>query len=183
MDYQNYEDYMRSVLGYNTGNIYANTYNPRNDFYYDMSNMDADYIMPEENDYSDLYPEIYKLMYPMVCKVCTDNSYREITKDLLEKMTDEIYLNFEAEDRQPQNMRTPLKNGDVRNPNAKEPETRQETRQGNYLLRDLIRILILREMSRRRRPNRPPFPPPGRPPMPRPRPPMGPGNQSPWRPY
>ena len=95
-------------------------------------------------------------------------------------MTDEIYVNFEAEDTQTSNMRTPLKNGDVRNPNAKEPEVRQETRQRNFLLRDLIKILILRELLKNRRPNRPPFPP-GRPPMPPPRPPMGPGN--PFRAY
>ena len=183
MNYQNYEDYMRSILGYNTGNIYANTYNPRNDYYFDMPMMGTDYIMTEADEYSDLYPDIYKLIYPMVCKVCSDNGYREITKDLIDKMTEEIYLNFEAEDRQSQSLRTPLKNGDVRNPNAKEPETRQETRQSNFLLKDLIKILILREMLQRR-PNRPPFPPQGRPPMPpRPRPSMVPGNQPQWRPY
>ena len=44
----------------------------------------------------------------------------------------------------------------------------------------LIRILILREFPRRRRPNRPPFPP-GRPPMPGPRPPF-PGNRPPFVP-
>ena len=180
MDYQNYEDYMRSVLGCQTGNIYANTYNPRNDYYYDMPMMTTDYTTAETDEFSELYPEIYKLIYPMVCKVCSQNSTREITKDLVDRMTDEIYVNFESEDTQSSNMRTTLKNGDVRNPNAKEPEVRQETRQRNFLLRDLIKILILRELLRRRRPHRPQFPPQGRPPMP-PRPPMGPGN--PWRPY
>ena len=79
--------------------------------------------------------------------------------------------------------RTVLKNGDVRNPNAKEPETRSDTRQRNFLLRDLIRILILRELGRPNRPGPNPMPPPRppRPPMPPrpPRPPM----QSPWRMY
>lgn len=184
MDYQSYEDYMRSVLGYQSGNIYDNTYNLRNDYYYDMPMMTTDYATTETDEFSEFYPEIYKLIYPMVCKVCTQNSNREITKDLIDRMTDEIYVNFEAEERPAQNnMRTPpLKNGDVRNPNAKEPEVRQETRQRNFLLRDLIRILILRELLRRRRPNRPPFPGPGRPPMLRP--PMGPGgNQPQWRMY
>ncbi len=181
MDYQNYEDYMRSVLGYQTGNIYANTYTPRNDYYYDMPMMmTTDYATTETDEFRELYPEIYKLIYPMVCKVCSQNSTGEITKDLVDRMTDEIYVNFEAEDTQTSNMRTPLKNGDVRNPNAKEPEVRQETRQRNFLLRDLIKILILRELLKNRRPNRPPFPP-GRPPMPPPRPPTGPGN--PFRAY
>ena len=86
-------------------------------------------------------------------------------------------MNFEVEENSTSNTRAPLKNGDVRNPNAKEPELRSDTRQRNFLLRDLIRILILREFGRPGM--RPPFPP-GRPP----RPPMGPGgNQMPWRPY
>lgn len=179
MDYQNYEDYMRSVLGYQGGNIYANTYNPRNDYYYDMP-MTTNYSNVNSETLNEFYPEIYKMVYPMVCKLCNQNMNREITKDLIDRMTDEIYVNFESEDRQIQNVRSPLKNGDVRNPNAKEPEVRQETRQQNRLLRDLIRILILRELGR---PGRPPIGP-GRPPMPPPpRPPMGPGNNPPWRPY
>lgn len=177
MDYQSYEDYMRSVLGYNTGNIYANTYNPMNDYYYDMTTF---YTNTNSEALNEFYPEIYKLLYPMVCKICNQNTHREITKDLIDRMTDEIYINFEAEERPPQNnMRTQLKNGDVRNPNVKEPEVRQTQGGRNFLLRDLIRILILRELGR---PNRPQFP--GRPPMPPTRPPMGPGgNQPPWRPY
>ena len=85
-------------------------------------------------------------------------------------MTDKIYNSLE-ETRSSQNLRTPLKNGDVRNPNAKEPEISNETRQRNFLLRDLIKILILRELGR---PNRPPMRPPYQPPRPpRPqRPPM-----------
>lgn len=185
MDYQNYEDYMRSVLGYQSGNIYANTYNPRNDYYYDMPMMTQmpDYTINETDEFTELYPEIYKLLYPMVCKVCSQNRSREITKDLIDKMTDEIYVNFESEDTQGTNMRAPLKNGDVRNPNAKEPETRQDTRQRNFLLRDLIKILILKELWRHeRRPNRPPFPPPVRPPMPSRPPIMGPDNSPFFRP-
>ena len=72
MYYQSYEDYMRSVLGYNTGNIYANTYNPRNDYYYDMPMMTTDYVTSETDEFNEFYPEIYKLIYPMVCKVCNE---------------------------------------------------------------------------------------------------------------
>ena len=83
-------------------------------------------------------------------------------------MTEESNLNEEPEERESTiaAARPILKNGDVRNPNAKEPEVRNETRQRNFLLRDLIRILILRELLRRRQ--RPPMPPmrPPRPPMP-----------------
>ena len=186
MNYQSYEDYMRSVLGYSPYVEDNYTYTDAQEDLYAYTNE-----MPMQQATQDLtkfYPEIYKIIYPMVCKVCNVNSNRELTKELLESMTDEIYCNVEPEDESNQrNNLPPLKNGDVRNPNAKEPEIpKKDTRQTNFLLRDLIRILILREFGRPiRPPMRPPFPPHGRPPMgpggpgmpPRPgngRPPMGP---------
>lgn len=182
-----YEEYMRSVLGYNQmpNNLYTTNYD---DYYYDMS-----YLNNNNNTNTELiesmYPEIYRIVYPMVCKICNQNSNREITRELVDNMTEEIYVNIEAEDTRSATStvaRPVLKNGDVRNPNAKEPEVRGENRQRNFLLRDLIRILILRELLNR--PNRPgqmpgPMPPP-RPPRP-PRPPQMPYNQRPpmWRQY
>ena len=131
-----YEEYMRSVLGYHSEkeNLYSNTNLPNNSFQYNSI---------QTEDINQMYPDIYKVIYPMVCK---------------------IYNNIE-ETRSSQNTRAPLKNGDVRNPNAKEPEVSNETRQRNFLLRDLIKILILREFGR---PNRPPMRPPYQPPPPRP---------------
>jgi len=180
MNYSNYEDYMRSVLGYSpyVENDYTYT-DEQEDIYYSnemMANMQQ-----QTQDLSAFYPEIYKIIYPMVCKVCNTNSGRELTKDLLEQMCDEIYRNVEPEQEVDSTNRNqaPLKNGDVRNPNAKEPVAPvKETRQTNFLLRDLIRILLLREWGR---PNRPPMRPPfpgGRPPMP----PGGSGNMQPPRP-
>lgn len=176
----NYEEYMRNVLGYNQipNNIYTNVYD---DFYYEpqyqnsynsISNINSEII-------ESMYPEIYRIVYPMVCKVCVQNSNREITKDLVDRMTEEVYSNIESEDRGiTQNTRNILKNGDVRNPNAKEPELRSETRQSNFILKDLIKILILRELLRQNKPNQNQIPPrPPRPPM---RPPM---NQNIWKPY
>ena len=167
MGYQNYEEYMRSVLGYSpyVENDYTYT-DEQEDIYAYSNNMMQ--MQQQTQDLSAFYPEIYKIIYPMVCKVCNTNSGRELTKDLLEQMCDEIYRNVEPEQEQDITTRnqTPLKNGDVRNPNAKEPVQQiTETRQTNFLLRDLIRILILREWGRPSRPMpRPPFPG-GRPPM------------------
>ena len=163
MDYQNYEDYMRNVLGYSP---YVGMHN--NNYTYqepeDMYNYQES--IQNTQDVTPFYPEIYKLVYPMVCKVCNVHIHQELTKELLEQMIDEIYKNVEPE-KENRNLSTrpPLKNGDVRNPNSKDPEpVIKETRQTNYLLRDLIRILLLREWGR---PSRPPF----RPPMPPPPPP------------
>ena len=179
MNYQNYDDYMRSVLGYSpyAGDDYTYT-NEQEDIY---NYPDEATLSQTTQDLTSFYPEIYKIIYPMVCKVCNINLNREFTNELLEQMTDEIYRNVEPEQEinAPKRVTPQLKNGDVINPNAKEPktETRGETRQTNFLLRDLIRILLLREWGRPTRPFvRPPFPPPPG------RPPMGPGRPGNGRP-
>jgi len=180
MNYQNYEEYMRSVLGYSpyVENDYTYTDEQEDIYSYQSDTMPT---IQQTQDLTPFYPEIYKIIYPMVCKTCNMNSGRELTKDLLEQMCNEIYRNVEPEQETQVNVRNqqPLKNGDVRNPNAKEPVAPiKETRQTNFLLRDLIRILLLREWGR---PSRPPQRPPfsgGRPPVG----PGGPGNMQPSRP-
>lgn len=93
MYYQNYEDYIRSILGYpvsQSGNMntYENCY------------MTSDYSSFQTPNYSDeimdLYPEIYKILNPMVCKICEANT-KPIDNDLIERMTEEIYLNIESD--------------------------------------------------------------------------------------
>jgi len=176
-----YEEYMRSVLGYNQmpNSIYTNTYD---DYFYDTQYLNNNRQTLNEDFLNTMYPDIYRIVYPMVCKVCSQYGQREITRELIDSMTDEVYSNIEPDDRitNPTTTRTTvLKNGDVRNPNAKEPEVRSETRQSNFLLRDLIRILILRELGRPNRPGPRPIPPP-RPPRPQ-QPPYN--MRPPWRPY
>ena len=149
MNNESYDDYIRSILGYPAAN--NNNNNINNDIY-------------ERNDFNDsiagdaelesCYPEIYKFVYPMVRKRCTTTTGRVRSEDV-ESMTDEIYNAIEQNN---------------------ESNGRRQTRQRpfNRGLRDLIKILLIRELLNRRRPNRPPFPP--RPPFPgpEPRPPMRP---------
>lgn len=170
MYYQNYEDYMRSVLGYNNGENYStydNGYYPREMQTQDLEDMD------------DMYPDIYRIVYPVVCKVCDKNMNSPITHNTVDEMVEEVYGIVEGENEvKVETNKVELKNGDVRNPNVKQKE---ETRQRNFLLNDLIRILLLRELLRRRprRPGRPGFP--GRPPFPigPGMPPQGPGGSRP----
>lgn len=97
MYYQNYEDYMRQVLGYpmNDPNIYE-TYDYRNDQMYQDTYSTRNQLMPTlpEEEIRKCYPEIYHLVNPMVCKVCETNT-QPITKELIEKMTDEVYTAIE----------------------------------------------------------------------------------------
>ena len=152
-----YEDYMRSVLGYQPVN-YDNTYNMKY-YNWEMPNMIAmNDIQIQELE--NCYPDIYRIIYPMIQKVCSQNT-RTITRDLIDSMTDDIY--FAIEDKEIQENRN--KEGKI----EKVTEDRQIVRNTN--LNDLIRILILRELL-----VRPGFPG-GRPPQPPvrpPRPPMRP---------
>lgn len=169
MYYQNYEDYMRNMLGYsNPNNMEMPTYMMQDDYYQDGMN--------DMTDIENMYPDIYRKVYPMVCRACDTNT-KPLTEDTIEEMVNSIVLNIEGNNEQV-NVKMELKNGDVRNPNAKQ-ELRETRQPSNNFLRDLIRILLIRELIRRR-PNRPGMGP--RPPFPGGpnRPPMGPGGRPPY---
>lgn len=174
---ETYDEYIRSILGYPAAESYQNN---RNQY--------SNNVNLENSELEKCYPEIYKIVYPMVSKRCS-NSPSNITDEELEKMTDEIYFALENQNETQININ--LTNNVRSSTNAysrpvdKRAETKikentnekRETRQFNSGLRDLIKILLIRELlNRPGRPPigpRPPFPPPGhRPPV---RPPFGPG--------
>lgn len=188
---QAYDEYMRSVLG--------NPYSMMPQDLYGMNMMNT--YMPNETqeaqmineELEECYPEIYKTVYPMVQKACMRNT-KPITKRLIDDLVNDIYLNIEQNDSININVNlgntskinnisserdartTTLSRNDVK------PEVREirnearpkETRQNNFLLNDLIKILVLRELIGMpgRHGNRPPQRPPMRPPYPGARPPM-----------
>lgn len=135
--FNNYEEYMRSVLGYKT----ADTYNMQNDnYYYDVSRMNTNM-----QDTSRLYPEIYGIVYPMVQKVCSRRNFGNLTEEMLNEMVNEIYNVIEPEEELEE--RSTQKSVDTKNTRQKEQvKEPRRARPNNYLLRDLIRILILREI-------------------------------------
>lgn len=166
MYYQNYEDYMRSVLGYGSNNQDMYTYD--NNCCYETPQVAND--MPEE-----LYPDMYKIVYPMVCKVCEENATKPLTQNLLNEMTEVVYKNVEvdvnielgAKIQTSTTMKNSMERDTRDSKSLKEPE--RETRHNNNYLRDLIKLIILgiRPGWRPPMPPRPPFPPmPPRPPFP-----------------
>ena len=132
----------------------------------------------------------------MITKRCS-RVVEPLTKDLLEDMADEIYsaiegdhneinLNINIDNKVIAGEGKNVRNNPNREESIKEPirETRGDYRYPrNNTLRDLIKILLIRELiGRPQRPgNIPPRPPhfPGRPPIFEPRPPMRPrGNEN-----
>lgn len=174
---ETYDDYIRSILGYPANNFYNNNENyVRQDFNY---NLGINNYTENNNELEQCYPEIYKIVYPMIRKKCI-NITRSVTNDDIENMTDEIYYALEERNETQVNInltnevrttRTNIPKSTEKKAETKITETTgeyRETRQFNRGLRDLIKILLIRELLNRRR--RPPF----RPPFPGQRPPMRP---------
>lgn len=207
MNYQSYEDYMRSVLSNSYANEYTNvpTYvNPAN--MQTQTNMSSQMNMPNQPSMSNMtnqsnmsnqtsfqssmrenieqnmeeseeilriqrmYPDIYCLLMPMVNKIVEENNDREITDNLIESMTMEIYNNIEddminssrttnsktnntmaqsSQTGNTQRQSTQSNNTTTRNTVS---NTMQNSRRiGNPTLRDLIKILIIRRLLEHRR--------------------------------
>lgn len=141
-----YEDYMRNSLGFNMNppmmNMNANEEIYENNFTYNQINL------------NNIYPEIYRVIYPVICRICA-NINENITEELINKITNDVYINIENLDSN--NKRNITKFNEV-NKNIRSDannknnynyinDTRQENRTSyTSLLKDLIRILILREL-------------------------------------
>ena len=196
-----YEEYMQNLLGANFS-PYMNTYeqNTRNPQYFEQmdnylydSNMpyccyeDDNTMMDRTSELEDCYPEIYKIVYPMVKKACSQNT-KPLSRDLVDELAHDIYSHIEAENivnvninvdnnNTVQNTRSPsvshsqqAPNRTVSSPSVKKIEEteKRESRQTNNPIMDLVRILLIRELLGRPGNNRPPRPYPPRPFPPRP---------------
>ncbi len=186
MYYQNYEDYMRTVLGYPV---------ERREEYIPLEqNYNFETRLANAKELENYYPEIYRVVNPIVCEVC--NKYNgNYTRENIDVMVDEVYkrvnLNNEINikinldnriDKKIQenelnrnnNLKTNTNTNYNRNieNNGKrniESENNRQIRPNNPFLNDLIRILILNQILGGGSffPERPPRPrPPVRPPMP-----------------
>ena len=125
MYYRNNYDYIGDVAGY---------YN--NPYIYDTRNLNM------EQDLESMYPEIYRVVHPMVIDAVSNMS-GPVTEDMLARLTDDIYdrvradgrINMEIDDENRQFPIDPFHHG--------RPHRR------NRFARDLIRILLIRELLSR----------------------------------
>jgi len=181
---ESFDDYIRNILGYpNTSNMMnMGNFSQNNNVATTSSNLELERC----------YPEIYKVVYPMILQRCSKIS-QPVTDEMIEGITNEIYLAIDVNNEI--NVNINLQNEVPRTGNRSDIKPQvtkvqnEEIERGdrqirNRDLRDLIKILIIRELIGRPgmpppRP-RPPFPggrppfPGGRPPFPNGRPPMRP---------
>lgn len=184
-----YEEYIRTILGYPRMQDISDNY------MISQESLDFNYPMQNNSELENCYPEIYKVIYPMVEKKCREN-VEPVTSELVDAMTNEIYMAIEGNEEVQINinLNNPVstENRKVSNTSNKTEEAKNNSKQQNNIkenrqvgqfrnrnLSDLIRILIIRELLGRpgfpgHRPPvrpRPPMRPPVRPPFP-----GGPGN-------
>lgn len=138
MNYQTYDDYMRSMLGC------SNMYCPN-------MCMNPYQNIPQATDYLErMYPDTYRIVYPMVVSACRMVSM-PITEEMLDRMTDDIYDRAAADSRINIDINIEIESRD-------DSDSRQisnitggrRPRRRNRFFRDLIRILLLRELLGRR---------------------------------
>lgn len=137
MNYQSYDDYMRSVLGYsnmNCCNMCMNTPTP----YQNMSQF--------ANDLERMYPDTYRVVYPMVVSACNMVTM-PVTEEMLDRMTDDIYDRAAADGRINIDINIEIENRENSDDRQLSSDSRQRRpRRRNRFFRDLIRILLLREL-------------------------------------
>ena len=198
---ETYDDYIRSILGYPARNQFEqyNQEMPEYQSYQEYRNPTFNTninISGNNVELENSYPEIYKIVYPMVIKKCENVRSETFSKSDIENMTDEIYYALEEKQEKRININltnymssTKAQNSSAVSTSAKVENKRpdvkisqkaienSEKRQINNGLRDLIQILLIRELLNRQRPPfRPPMPnPPGPGPRPPMRPPFRPG--------
>lgn len=137
MNYQSYDDYMRSILGYSNMNCS------------DMCmNMQTPAPYQTTDNLEEMYPDTYRIVYPMVVSACNMVTL-PVTEETLDRMTDDIYDRAVSDSRI--NINIEIEAREDNNDRQISSELRQRRpRRRNRFFRDLIRILLLRELLGRR---------------------------------
>lgn len=188
---ESFEEYIRQILGYPTNNYNVSFMNE--------PNMRSNQMSTNE-ELEKYYPEIYKVVYPMINNRCSRIT-EPISQELIDQVTEEIAsaiepkeislnINLYNEISNNKEERVENKTKDltsVSSTDANAENREEQKRIGRFgSLEDLIKILVIRELLGRpgSRPPRPPFPLPRPCPGPGPCPggPFPPGGRPPVRP-
>jgi len=162
-----YQEYINSIIGTvprNYNNFQETEHNNWMPRPYFQNGNDASNLNLER-----FYPELYKLIYPMIQTACIKNT-KPLTQEVIDEMVKDIYSNFVSEDATILNinltndLKTASKvSTDINNKNSvktlptnkvisKDIKNSENTeaksfRPNNYVLSDLIRILLIRELT------------------------------------
>lgn len=176
MFYQDNNDYMRDSYFYGNGINYSYPYsnqmmygNIQNPY---MQNNFQSYMPSQGVGLENMYPQIYKIINPVVNRVISNSNYQYMTEDALDNMVDTVYNIVEGDvsslisTQNPsiQGDDTTQKNSNINtNNNRSQAYTNNSSTSGisnnvsadnqtnpNVLLKDLIKILLIKELIIRR---------------------------------
>ncbi len=177
MYFQNYDDYMRDVFYFNqmpNQNLnypymgYNNMQNPNF-----QNNFAGQNFNNGNSNINNMYPSIYRIVQPVVSRVLTGNNYQYMSEDNLNSMVDTVYNIVEGDARnnldnssslnsnnttstqtQSQTQTQPQRNNTNQNTTQTTTMTQTSTSSQNnqnetMLLKDLIKILLIKEIINR----------------------------------
>lgn len=164
MFYQDNNDYMRDSYFYGNGMNYGMNPYMQNNFQSPMQTNQNP--MNLEN----MYPQIYRIISPVVNRVIANTNYPYITEDTLNNMTDTVYNIVEGDVSSLMGTQNQSMQGDdtvqqvnanaVQNNRGQNNTNPSNDRRGNNsnnnnsasngLLRDLIKIILIKELLSRR---------------------------------
>lgn len=174
MFYQDNNDYMRDSFYYGNGMNSTNSYN-NNMMYGNMQNpyMQNNYQMPMQNPVNSLnnmYPQIYRIINPVINRVISNSNHQYMTEDNLNNMVDTVYnivegdvsslMNTQSNSNSAQgddtvssatqnNTRGAQNTSNSTNERRGNSTTMDHQANNNGLLRDLIKILLIKELLSR----------------------------------
>jgi len=148
-----YDDYMYgmrnyNMMGYNMNDPMMNANFMNNN---SMNNNYINYNMQSNmNNIESMYPEMYNRIYPLVVKACDSIRYTTmgnnvISRSMIDDLTQNIYLNIADSDMLSEDEES---NENCNSNSDKNSESNCRNRKPN-ILRDLIKILLIRELVRR----------------------------------
>lgn len=171
MYYQNYDDYMRDVFYFNQMPNQNFGY-PYNGYNFGNGNVGAMGMNPNSNmnqNLNNMYPSIYRIVQPVVSRVVTGNSYGYMTEDNLNSMVDTVFNIVENDvmensssientsnnlnQNQRSNNSNPTGNNNSNSGTVQNVSTSTRNNDNNQnsrnLLKDLIKILLIKEILNR----------------------------------
>ncbi len=151
MEFKNYDDYMRSTLGFSgMGTPNMGCMNCDNMCVMPFQGMNSNQMWQSQScDLERMYPDCYRVVYPMVVSACNAITM-PITEDMLDRMTDDIYDRAIADERISVDINIEVENREENEDRQNVNRPRRPRPRRNRFFRDLIRILLLRELLGRR---------------------------------
>ena len=140
MFYPSYEDYMRDIFYFN-----GLQQNP---------NMNYPYMGFNSQNLNDYFPSIYKIVNPVVQKVVSGNNYQFTNEDSVNNIVD-VVLGITAGDIN--NLENVGNNSGRQNQNGNSQSQNNQIQESNALLKDLIKILTIKELQSKQNVRRFPF--------------------------